>query len=431
MIMKQFHFKSLITATIFLIVISASAQSHEASKSLNKNAGVPENVTLEMSNQSADLKFFTTDDNVVKIKTDIKISGKSKEDVDKVIKAIEEFEFDLNGDVLNIDTRFYKSMHSVNNRRTITLLNGDKVRINEFKISHELHIPKTANLNLNNKYSDIFMQSLDGEADLNLYSSKLEAGDFSKNTIIATKYSKLFVQNFKKDIELDLYDSDLKFKKSGNVIVKSKYSKIEAEESGSIEAESYDDKYYIDNISDLKLNAKYSDLVSEAETNQLNLELYDCNIKLKSAKQCTFNGRYSELELGNVASLKIDDSYDNDFQLSKTKKVEIGKSKYSKYEMDENSGFKLDDSYDDDIIIDKVTSDFSEISLNGKYGNLAVDVGHVPFQLDFNIKYAKIDIPEDVNTIKHVEKSSQLELLANKSGGKIQVEGYDMKVVVK
>ncbi|MDX1284482.1 MAG: hypothetical protein R3182_05705, partial [Draconibacterium sp.] len=107
------------------------------------------------------------------------------------------------------------------------------------------------------------------------------------------------------------------------------------------------------------------------------------------------------------------------------------KSKYSKFEIEENSGFELENSYDDKISIQKVASDFSGISLDGKYAELLVNAGHVPFQLDFNIKYAKIDIPENLNTIKHIEKSSQLELIANQSGGKIEVDGYDMKVVIK
>jgi len=427
---KQFRFKLITLILLLLISNIAISQNYETSKSLNKSVIVPSDITVVVSNQSGDLTFKSTDDSGINIKTDVKISGKSEEDVNQVLKAIEQFIFELDGNKLVIDTRFYKSMQTVNNRRTITLLNGDKIKIKDFEISHEIHIPKNANLKLNNKYSDVFMESRGGEVSLVLYSSKLEGASFAKDVQIDSKYSKIHLLNFMQNAELKLYDSDIKFTTCGDLNVQSRYSKIEAHKTDDVIIDSYDDKLYIDEINNLEFTAKYSDLVSKAELSDLNLDLYDSNIEIKSAIMGTFNGKYSNLKLGNVKEILIENSYDNDLYFRKTRKISIEESKYCKYEIGEVGKFILQ-GYDDSVTISGLNKEFEGIAVNGKYCKLDVNAGNIPFQVNFKIKYPKIDIPESVKIIKQVEKNSDLELIGNESGGKILVEGHDMKVVIK
>lgn len=426
-----FQFKSITLVILFVFISNiAFSQNYKTTESLEKSAATPKNVTIRISNYSADLKISTSDINTIKIITSVEISGKTKEDVEKILEAIEHFEFKQNGNEMEIDTRFYKNMQSLNNRRTITLLNGTKVKIRELNIRHELQIPKSANIVLNNKYSDIEMQSLAGSADFELYSSKLHVGNISNNVQVKTKYSKLYFKEVLGDMDLDLYDSDIEFITAKNVKIKSKYSKVEAEKVEDLDLDSYDDKFYIDEISNLKFEAKYSDLVSEAELTKLELDLYDSNIEINSAKIGTFSGKYSDLKLGNVKELKIANSYDSNIYFEKTMDIQIDESKYSKYEFNEVSKFSID-GYNDNISISELNSEFSGISVKGKYMKLEVNTRNVPFQLAFKIKYPKIDIPESVKTIKHIEKNSELELTANDTGGLISVEGYNMKVVIR
>ncbi|QGY43711.1 hypothetical protein GM418_08590 [Maribellus comscasis] len=416
-------------AIFWFISAFASAQNYDASKSLSKNATVPGNVTIEISNQSGDIKINTASDKNVSMTTSVEIRGNSKEDVDKVIKAIEDFTFELRGNELEIDTRFYKNMNSVNNRRTITLLNGDKVRIGEFKIRHQLNIPRNASLKLNNKYSDIELQELDGDADFTLYSSNLHADDFAGDFTIEAKYSKIYVGEIQKDADIDFYDSDIEFTSCGDVEITSKYSKFEGKKTGKLVIDSYDDKFNIGQASNLNLNAKYSDFVSQADVNEIRLDIYDCNIRINSAKSGTYKGKYSELKLGNVKVFNVTECYDDDFYLGKTEDVQIDESKYCKFEIDEVSKFYLS-GYDDIVNISRLKNDFSGIDITGKYGKVNVNAGSEPFQVACKIKYGKVDIPESVRITKQIKENSDLELVAGNSGGKISVEGYDIKVVI-
>lgn len=427
----RFQFKSF-TLIISLILFTSIcfSQNYETTKSLNKTASVSENVTVKMSNYSSDLKIITTNSNTVSIATTVKIIGKSKEDVDKVIIAIENFEFKEVGDIMEIDTRFYKNMNSINNRRTITLKDGDKVRIREFKISHELQIPKSANIELSNKYSDIEMQDLEGNAKFELYSSKLHGDNITGNMDLECKYSKLYLKEILGDADFGLYDTDVEFISCKDLNIKSKYSKVNAEKVASLKLDSYDDKFNINEIDNLEFEAKYSDLVSEAELSELILNLYDSNIEIKSAKSGSFSGKYSDLKLGNVKELKIPSSYDNDIYFGKTMDIQIDESKYCTYKFGEVAELSLN-GYDDNISVSKLNSEFSGISIKGKYGKLEVNTGNVPYQIYFKLKYPKIDIPESLEIIKRIKDSSELELVGNKTGGKISVEGYDMTIVIE
>lgn len=87
--------------------------------------------------------------------------------------------------------------------------------------------------------------------------------------------------------------------------------------------------------------------------------------------------------------------------------------------------------YDCNIKIGKLNSDFNGLSINGKYEKMEVNAGSVPFRVDFNIKYPKIDIPESVKISKQIKDNSSLELVGGNSGGSFKIEGYDMKVTIE
>ena len=424
-----FNFKSALLLLLLFCAGEIVAQNYDASKTLNKTMTVPKGVNIQMSNQSGDLQIITTNENTVSIKTDIDISGRSNEEVDNVIDAVANFEFEMSGNEVEIDTRFYKNLMSIGNRKTMTLLNGDKVRIDEFTIRHELHIPKTANFVLKNKYSDIEMQSLEGKASFNLYSSKLQAGNFAKGVRIDAKYSKINIQKILQEAKFNFYDSDIRFSSCGDANIESKYSKFEADKTGALSIESYDDKFNFNEATSISLKAKYTDFTSKAQASNIFLDLYDCNIKASSSKYATYSGKYSDLELGDVNEFRIAESYNDIFQLGKTTDIQVRESKYSKYVMHEASSFIID-GYNDNVIINRLASNFSEIKMNGKYGKMTIDAGRVPFRVDFNIRYPKIDIPESVKITKQVKDNSDLELLGGDSGGTISVDGYDMRVEI-
>jgi len=428
---KHLHILTFLLISVFALISGqATAQDYEASKVLNKSLSVPSDVIIDMKNHSGDLKFVIGDDNTVSIKTEVHVNAKSEEDADKLLEAIENFKFDVEGNRLIIDTRFYTSMNTINNKTTMELINKDKIHLKDFEISHEVHIPKNAQLELENKYSGVILPDMQGEVKLNLYSGKMTAANFQSNVELTAKYSKITADHFTADTDFELYDTDVQFKTSNDIEINSKYSKVEADKTGALKSESYDDKFYINEIGALNLNAKYSDLESKAALSHLKLDLYDCNITVQSARNMEFNGKYSKLKLGDVESVKIDDMYDSNLTFGKTGQIEIMKSKYSEFYMEENSKFAIDDSFDDDVQIRKLNNDFSGVSVNGKYTKLNIDAGSVPFKIDAAMKYGKVELPSSFKLTKQIEKNSEMEMEGG-TGSPIIIRGYDNTVVVR
>ncbi len=429
----RLQFKIFVAAVFFTTLLTSPgfAQKYDGTKTNVKSAAVPANVILQVKNHSGDIKISTSAVNNVTLNTKIEISGNSKADVDKVTAAIGNLKFELRGNILEIDTRFYKNMNTINNRSTITLLDGDKVNIKDFKISHELQVPKSAAIELDNKYSDIEMQPVDGPAKFVIYSSKLNAGDFGDDVSIESKYSKIRIGNIKSNAKFDFYDSNLELESSNNLTLKSKYSKYIIKKTGNAEIDSYDDKLNITELSGLNLISKYSDFESTSALKDLKLDLYDSNVKVKSAVNASFNGKYCDLHLGDITDFQISESYDNNIYLGNVKRMIVGSSKYSLYELSAVTEISMNDMYDENLKISGLNSDFRGISVNGKYGQLFVNAGSVPFKTDFKIKYPKVTLPENLKISKQIKDNSNLELVAGDAGGTIKINGYDMKVVIE
>lgn len=414
---------------LMLLPAFLSAQNFSTVKVLEKSVPVQGAPRVKMSNYSADLDIKTSGTSSISIKTEVKIEGGSSEDVAKFLKAIESFKFELEGSMLQIDTRFYKSMNSNGIRSTITLLNGDKIEIKKYEIRHTLIIPKSTALELDNKYGEINLEDLGGAANLTLYSSTLHAGNFSVPASFNAKYSKIFMGHLE-HVKFDLYDSDVMLKQCGDIQVTSKYSKFEAEKTGSMKIDSYDDDYSVRSAQGINAEAKYSDFEFTAGLMVVQLNLYDSNFKTTDLSACSYSGKYSELVLGNVNDLKIIDSYDDSFKAAKVGKAAVATSKYSDYIFNEASAFSLS-GYDDNISLASLGTGDGEINVTGKYTKLNITAGATPFQLDFKIQYPKIDLPDNLAISQKILEHDNLTLIANKTGKKIIVNGYDMTVDIK
>ena len=427
---NKLRYKLFFGCILFLTAGMITAQNYSASETLSKSIVVPEELKIVLSNKSADLVFKTGSENMVTVNTEIKIDGRSEEDVQKVIDAVKDFRFDLHGDKLEVDTRFYKNFITIGFRSTMTLLNGEKARVRDIDVSHEFTVPASVSLEIENKYSEIEMENIGGEAELNLYDTKLYSGDIGGDLKLNLKYSKVEMGSAG-EVEADIYDSDVVLKSCGNLKVESKYSKFETKADGRVVIDSYDDKFKLSSLTEISAEAKYSDFEIDSDLNSLDLDFYDCNLTAGNITDAVFRGKYSELIFNSVKYLKIPESYDNKFDLGNAKKVEVTESKYTDYFAGKVESFLLN-GYDDNIKISGLNSGFGgPVKVDGKYIKLEIDSGNEPYQFDFDIKYPNIDIPENVDIIRQIEDNSNLKLVGNDTGGKIIVTGYDMAVKIR
>jgi hypothetical protein len=192
-------------------------------------------------------------------------------------------------------------------------------------VDYTVNMPTSVNLDLTNKFGDIFINELGGKGKINLGYGNLEANKFSNSdNLIDIKFSKANIKSIKGAV-VSLKYSDLELGYAGSLRLDSKYSNIDAEKIISLLVNFEGGKLNMENSSVIESKSKFSDL------NVTRLE----------------------------KSLSLDIQYGN-------------------------------------CEIDEMLSDFTNISIRNKYGNVSVGIPeNANYALDAEMKFCNLDFPED------------------------------------
>ena len=427
---------SQLLLVFFLIAIYSNLGAQAEFKDVLKfESAVDPNATVHFKNRSHNAEVKTWNNDAIELQLDVKIKAKKQEDIDLTVDALKDIEFSGAGSTFFINTTFWESMKSNTNYK-FELCNGKKVNLKDFQISITLYVPKTISMEVNSKYADLKMDEIAGEIDLTMYSGRFYASSFGGNAKFNLRYSKAFLENVPQ-ANAELYDSDIELSTCGNLKLKSKYSKIEIENAGDFNFESYDDNITIGKLGKINGEAKYSDFDFGPSVN-LNFDFYDCNLKGRDTGSVNGKSKYSEVELGNAGNVFLSASYDDKFTFDEIDSFECHESKYTDYEIEVvRSGFKLI-SYDDNVSIDKLAPQFTEVKIEGKYGDFRFGFPEsAQCQLLIDMKYGHVVYPEELFERKtYIKENSKLFVDAktrNVSGQPssiIDISGHENKVII-
>ncbi|NOZ48041.1 MAG: hypothetical protein GXO79_14885 [Chlorobi bacterium] len=290
------------------------------------------NTLLKISNKFGDVNLEDWDKDEVIINVTIKVKTESEERANKVFDRI--------------------NIYISNNDNVISAVTeiDDKINANgNFSIDYSVKAPQYIQLELKNKFGNVYINDLSGKVNLNVsygnlminrllrtdenplneinlaYCNKASIAEMAKAKVII-KYSKL-----------DLLNTD-------KLLLFSKYSKIIIENAKSLVTEAAYDSYKLDNIDNFSSVGKYTDYSIKKVTNSINIE----------TKFGNFNVDYISPEFKNIKSE------------SKYGKVHLGIASNASYRISahvEYGGIDYPSS-------DKLSriKDGSEITLNGIIG---------------------------------------------------------------
>lgn len=431
----KLKFRKLLWVTVLIFICSEVSAQHEFKDVLIFESDIDPGATVYFKNRSHNAEIKTWNNNAVELQLDVKIKAKKQKDIDITLEALKQIEFKESGSKFFINTTFWESMRSNTNYK-FSLITGEKVTLRDFQIDITIYVPKTISMEVNSKYADLKMDELAGGIDLTMHSGKLYASSFGGNAKFDLRYSKAFLENVPQ-ANATLYDSDIELESCGNLKLSSKYSKIEIEHTGNFEFDSYDDNITIGKLGKIDGKAKYSDFDFGPSIN-LNFDFYDCNLKGGDTGSVNGKSKYSEIELGNASNVFIDLSYDDKFIFNQIDSFECHDSKYTDYEIDVlNSGFKLN-SYDDNVSIDNLAAGFTEVTIEGKYGDYRLSIPESQaVQLLVDMKYGRVDYPEaHFDRKTYIKDNSKLfiDATTKNATGKpksvIDIRGHDNKVML-
>ncbi|KAB1158677.1 hypothetical protein F7018_08650 [Tenacibaculum aiptasiae] len=285
------------------VLTANNDRKHEKSKTINKNFTVNKNATLYISNKYGNLNVTTWNENRIEIKVKITVKGDDLSNVEQKLEAIDVL-FESSENLVEARTK-------VENTKSKWSWWG-KNNTN-YKINYFVKMPISNNADLNNKYGNIELSSLEGKANLNCDYGNIEVDRLLNNT---------------NSISLDYCgNSEINYIKSG--IVSADYSKLRIEKTETLKVSADYSSIKIGEAENLKFNSDYGSISARSVTNitggtdyaavkigdlkkhlQINTDYGSIRVQniMKGFESVTIHGSYAGIKLGT--------SSDNNFKFN-------------------------------------------------------------------------------------------------------------------
>lgn len=307
----------LLTLAMFAVTPATCSPAKEFVKTITEEFDIRADGTVQITNRYGDIDVQTWDQSRVQIEVTITVDSRNQQE------ANESFE--------RIQVNFDNSPSHVSAATEISTITGWKKWFDsssdKFEIDYVIRVPATVELELDNKYGDIYVMRMENDADIVLKYGNLRLDGFNGDVDLELAYGKGSLTSAN-DLNLELSYSTLRCGELGDLTIDSKYSNFEVESVSDIRSNSGYDNYKVELLSSFDNVGKFDDIVLgkvssvEIETKYSNLlieELLaeaDLRMKYGAAKIKHVTAGFSNIEIeSNYTAVSIDVADDADFLL--------------------------------------------------------------------------------------------------------------------
>lgn len=256
----------------------------------NKQFRVRPNAWVDVSGKYGNIHVATREGDQVSVNVKVHVRADDMEDVERMLEKIDvRVEGDENRVSVSSSMDDIAQWNSYGGDRRggrirITFKDGTKVRLEEFAIDYELTIPRSNNVELNNKYGNIYLGDLRGDANISLKYGNIETESLGGRTTMILGYGKAEMETIDwGDFEVKYSELDLETAKA--LRLESKYSNFEIGEADTLlSASKYNDYEF----------GKVEYIIAEERNSEMNIE----TLRTFGA----FDMRYGKLEIEELAN---------------------------------------------------------------------------------------------------------------------------------
>jgi len=291
--------------TIFFFSCQGINAQNELSKEFHEEFKADKNTILTVENKYGDVDMKDWENNMVKIDVIVKVKHSNAERAEKLLSYIDVV-LSVDGNQITaktvLDEKFSKSANWRDD--------------NDLSIDYTIQMPKDIEVNLYNKYGNIFISELIGKATIGLKYGKLKAnriyrGDVKPLTEIDLGYSDASIEE-SSWLKVNMKYSKLNLTNTTAVVLLSKYSKLFIDDCSSLVIEGKYDTYDLGILSNLVANCSYSGFKIREVKEKLNIETSytDCEVNYvpPTFENIDINTKYGGYRIGidDNASYKLD-----------------------------------------------------------------------------------------------------------------------------
>jgi len=267
--MKKGNLKLLLSGVLLFVSIWGHAEDFK--KKYHKKYKADKNTTLQMINKYGDMKIINWDNDEIDITVTITVKASSESKAENTFKKID-ITFSDEGSMVS----------------AITGLNSS-IRNTSFKIDYFVKIPAYINVDLSNKYGDLFLNEVNGHANIavkygNFTINKLGRGNEKPINFIYVAYSDAYCDIDEANwLKMEVAYAKVSIESAKALMIASKYSSVKVKKVKSIVAESkYDHPFKVGAVRNFICTGGYSNFEISKLYNKLELVVKYGNLDLES-----------------------------------------------------------------------------------------------------------------------------------------------------
>lgn len=359
--MKRSVYKTgaLLTFTLLLLAFTASGQ--EVTKEFHKEYSPGPSTALNIENKYGDVVVHTWDKQAVVIHVKMLVEMPSRQRAEEYLSYID-VQFSDTEELISaeteIDSRFRFTGWGSGSRR--------------FRIDYTVNMPYQMDLTLVNRYGDVDLEELRGIVDLdirygNLTAFKLTRGNEKPLNKLNLAYGKARIDEAGWLDIISRYSGGLEVSRSQALLIDTRYSKLNIDETSSVVAESKYDNIRIRVINNLVINTGYTDLGIGTLTKKLKIETGYGSVNVDNIpdgfEAVEVESRYTGVRLGinNSASYKLD------------AKVSYGGLRFNEENFQHQKRIVQNNMNETSGIVGTESSPSATVTVNASYGSIRLN----------------------------------------------------------
>lgn len=303
--MRRLKFKTNLTFIAVLLSVSMlAAGAKEYKKEMSREFNINSNGVVEIVNKYGNIDVHAWDQSTVKIDVVITVDAKNEEKANQTLDRIK-IEFDES----SARARAITEINTIKNWKRWFGNKSDK-----FQIDYDVYMPNSMELDLDNKYGDIYVPQMDNRVEINLKYGNFQIEEVNGDADISMGYAKGRLAGAQ-DVDLNMSYSTLRCGVLGDVSIDSKYGRFEADALRNLRSNSSYDDYKIDAAESITNSGKYDDLIlGQVGSLDVNTKYTDIEVQ-QLDHEANLDMKYGGAKLYNIqpgfSSIDIDTEYAN------------------------------------------------------------------------------------------------------------------------
>ncbi len=311
---KNILFKISLCLSVLIGQHFVTTAQVEDTKIVERAFDVDTTVSIDIKNKYGLVHVSGWNQSKVEIRVELFVKEKNE---DKLAKALDGIDFDFAS-----NKYFVTAKTLLTNNRDIksglsSITEGLLPSDNEMIIDYYVKVPHSAKLNIENRFGDIYIEDINGRANIDLSHGDLRAAQFSNDLKLNLKFGKARIRAIQNG-NMNLEYADINITEAQRLIINSKSSdNIRIEEVSDIRLDSKRDNVFIKTMNIGDINGSFSDIQIDKVLLSLNTDCRYSTLKIENiAKEIKFVNIRSEYEsvsisIPNESNLLVETTYNN------------------------------------------------------------------------------------------------------------------------